>query len=416
MTAPPRRLLMTTDAVGGVWQYSLELARALVSHGYETTLALTGPAPSATQRAVADAIFGVSLIDTGVGLDWLAADAAAIAAAGHRIAGIAADVRADLVQLNAPSLASGVRFPAPVVAVTHSCLATWWHAVEGSALPHDFAWRAAVMADGLHAASAVVAPSAALARATKLAYGLPTQPLVVHNGRTPPEPASARLVAGSGVAGTGAAGQGAADSKPFVHASAFTAGRLWDRGKDVATLDRAAARMMVPLIAAGPICGPNRETARFDYIDAIGVLDDAALLARLATRPVFVSAARYEPFGLAVLEAAAAGCALVLADIPTFRELWDGVAQFVRPGDDHGFAEAIETIVGDSPRRLALGSAAEQRALRYTPAVMAAEMAAIYDLALTKPVRGDPRCDTVASADPAAAQAVTVHAVTRVAA
>ena len=49
----------------------------------------------------------------------------------------------------------------------------------------------------------------------------------------------------------------------------------------------------------------------------------------LPTRPIFVSVSRYEPFGLAVLEAAHAGCALVLSDIPTFRELWQGAASFV---------------------------------------------------------------------------------------
>jgi hypothetical protein len=38
-----------------------------------------------------------------------------------------------------------------------------------------------------------------------------------------------------------------------------------------------------------------------------------------------------EPFGLAVLEAAQAGCPLVLSDLPGFRELWDGAALFRRP-------------------------------------------------------------------------------------
>ena len=33
---------------------------------------------------------------------------------------------------------------------------------------------------------------------------------------------------------------------------------------------------------------------------------------------IFFSPALYEPFGLGVLEAAARGCALVLADIPSF--------------------------------------------------------------------------------------------------
>ena len=95
--------------------------------------------------------------------------------------------------------------------------------------------------------------------------------------------------------------------------------------------------------------------------------------------------ARYEPFGLAVLEAAAAGCPLVLSDIPTFRELWDGAATFVAANDDRAFAEVADTIVGDGGLRLALGEAARERAARYTPMAMAAGMAAIYASLGVKP-------------------------------
>ena len=50
LTATPRRILMTTDAVGGVWTYALELARALEPHGVEIALACMGPRPTPAQR------------------------------------------------------------------------------------------------------------------------------------------------------------------------------------------------------------------------------------------------------------------------------------------------------------------------------------------------------------------------------
>ena len=123
-------------------------------------------------------------------------------------------------------------------------------------------------------------------------------------------------------------------------------------------------------------------------LDATGRIDDDLRLAaavdalredpgRWAARPVFVSAALYEPFGLAVLEAAAAGCALVLSDIPTFRELWDGAALFVAP-DEAAIADAIAALVADPARRAALGEAARARAARYTPDATAAAMAALH--------------------------------------
>lgn len=341
------RLLLTADAVGGVWQYATDLARALAPHGAETVLAMTGPSPTPAQVADAAALPATRLIDTGLALDWLAATPEEVHAASIRLAALAADVRADIVQLNAPALAAGARFPCPVLAVAHSSLATWWAAVEGGTPPADFAWRDALTRDGLLAADLTIAPSRAHARATAEAHDLPFEPVAIHNGRTP-------------------FARPAGDLAPH----AFTAGRLWDRGKNLAVLDRAAAG--VPILAAGPMVGPHGEQAAFDHLTPLGWLDDAALAAHLAARPVFVSAARYEPFGLAVLEAAKAGCALVLADIPTFRELWDGAAIFVAADDADGFAQAIAALLADPATRQTAGDQARTQSARFTVESMAA--------------------------------------------
>ncbi len=113
----------------------------------------------------------------------------------------------------------------------------------------------------------------------------------------------------------------------------FTAGRLWDEGKDLPTLDSAAGRTGLSAAAAGPLAGPDGQALTLQHVHPLGRLSDAELQARLAVRPIFVSTSLYEPFGLAVLEAAQAGCPLVLCDIATFRELWDGAAIFFPPGD-----------------------------------------------------------------------------------
>ena len=99
---------------------------------------------------------------------------------------------------------------------------------------------------------------------------------------------------------------------------------------------------------------------------------------RLTRRPIFVSAALYEPFGLAVLEAAQAGCALVLSDIATFRELWNGAAAFFPPGDDTTLAVTIQALAADFERRQSLGQAARSRSADYTAAAMAGGTLEIY--------------------------------------
>jgi glycosyltransferase involved in cell wall biosynthesis len=342
------KLLMTADAVGGVWQYATELAAALVPHGVETTIAVLGPALRAEQRS---AIEGVDVVETGLTLDWLADGPGPVREAADAIRSLAEEVGADIVHLNSPVLATTGAFPAPTIAVAHGCVATWWDAARGDALPPEFAWHEALTREGLLAADAVVAPSRSYAATIARRYTLPRLPHAIYNGRTPtlgtaPEPAT----------------------------WAFTAGRLWDSVKNTALLDRVAAR--VPIRAAGPVSAPHGETVTAEHLHLLGTLDAPSLARELAARPVFVSAATFEPFGLAVLEAAQAGCPLVLADIETFRELWADAALFAT-GED-AITTAIEGLLADPTEHRAWGERARQRAARYTPAATAAAMAALY--------------------------------------
>lgn len=344
---------MTADAIGGVWQYANGLAHDLVRAGWSVDIALLGPAASTAQRAQA-ATDGVTLLDTGLPLDWLAPDAAVVATAAVAIADLARARGADLVQLNQPALAVA-DIGVPVVAVVHSCVASWWDAVEQGPLPADLAWQTDLVARGLSRADAVVCPTRAFADTVARLYALPHAPVAIHNGRAPAGPGGP------------------------IHDFAFTAGRLWDRGKNVATLDRAAARLGIPFKAAGALAGPNGERIAPAHLQTLGQVGDPVIAGCLSARPVFASAALYEPFGLAVLEAALAGCALVLSDIPTFRELWDGVATFVPATDAIGFADAIEAVAGNPALRAARGTLARERALAYSPDRNAAAMVALFE-------------------------------------
>lgn len=348
-----RRILLATDAVGGVWTYSVELSSALHELGVETVLAVMGPSPRDDQLAEAR---HARVIDTGLPLDWIADHPDAIRSAGRALADLAHREGVDLIQLHSAALAADVRFDVPVVAVQHSCVSTWWQSVRGGALPPDFRWRRDLIELGLNSANAIVAPTAAFAAQTARVYRLYRPVHAVHNGRAP-LPLSRR------------------SRSDLV----FTVGRLWDDGKNVRVLDEAAALLDVPVEAIGPLTGPNGTHVRFDHLVTSGPLPPQAIAERLRGRPVYVAPALYEPFGLSALEAAQAGCALILSDIPTFRELWDGAALFVDPSDSGGFAAAIGELLRDPDKRERLGHAAQARALRYTPRAMAKRMLAIYE-------------------------------------
>ncbi|MFL6721349.1 MAG: glycosyltransferase family 4 protein [Sphingomonas sp.] len=346
------RLLLVTDAIGGIWVYSLELARALRPLGVDTVLAVMGPSPSARQREDAA---GFRLLDTGLPLEWLDTSPAEIRRAGEALAEIADRERVDIVQTCSAALLADARFDQPCVAVQHSCVATWWASVKKTQLPHDFMWRRELVECGLRRASAIVAPSIAFAAETARTYDVPAPVTAVHNGR-----------------------RSAIFSKIPQGEFVFTASRLWDEGKNVATLDNTARRLGIPFQAAGATSGPNGASIALEHLEVVGELSPTRVAGLLSARPIYASAAVYEPFGLSVLEAAQAGCALVLSDIPTHREIWGRAAIFVPARNADAFAEAIQDLLDDPDERRQLGQLARARASLYLPERMARGMADVY--------------------------------------
>ena len=336
---------MTTDAVGGVWRYAAELSRGLAERGAAVTLAVVGPPATAAQQATLAP--GVRLVQTGLALDWLAERPSDLDDASHALANLCGQVDAAL--LHAPALLRH-RWPAPVAAFAHSCLATWFDSVRGGPVPPEYAWRAEATAAGFRRADAVAAPTRAFADAVRRMHGL-GEVAIVHNGCRP-------LPTGAGPR----------------NRAVLAAGRLWDDGKDAALLDRVAAGLSAPVRAAGETAGLGGGAIHLPNLRLLGALDPAGMGAALAGATVFASPARYEPFGLAVLEAAQAGLALVLSDIPTFRELWDGAAVFAPVGDDHAWRAALEQALA-APQPWADRS--RLCAKRYTVAAMVDGTAAL---------------------------------------
>jgi glycosyltransferase involved in cell wall biosynthesis len=348
------RLLLTTDALGGVWTYSLDLAAALASEADVNILLVTlGPPPSIEQQMQAAAIPGVQLAITDLPLDWTAERPEQIRSGAETLAALATEAEVDLVQLHSPALAVA-HYPTRVISVVHSCLATWWSAVRGGEMPADFGWRSDLAREGLGRSALVVTPTRAFARAVQQAYRLNTLPTAVHNGRSSP-PAMEM------------------PQEDF----AFTAGRLWDEGKNVAAFDRAAGLAAIPFKAAGALVGPNGAVVHLPHAQALGSLGTSRLCEQFSAQPIFVSAALYEPFGLTTLEAAQAGCALVLADIPTFRELWEDAALLIDP-NPNSIAATVDLLATRPDERARLGAAARERAARYTPQSTARAMLREY--------------------------------------
>jgi glycosyltransferase involved in cell wall biosynthesis len=348
------KVLMTADTVGGVWTYTLELTRALAPHGVAVDMATMGAALTREQRQEAAAVPNLTVHESRFKLEWMDDPWDDVARAGDWLLALAEQRRPDLVHLNGYAHGA-LPWPAPRLVVGHSCVLSWWRAVHGTAAPAAWDRYRATATRGLRAADHLVAPTRAMLAALQAYYGPLPAAGVVPNGREaalfPPRAKEAFILA---------------------------VGRLWDAAKNIGALAAVAPGLPWPVVVAGAEQHPEGGTAALPSVRPLGALPVAALAPWFGRAAIYALPARYEPFGLSALEAALAGCALVLGDIPSLRELWDGAALFVPPDDPTALEAALRALIADPTRRLDLAQQARRRALDLTPQHMAVGYLAIY--------------------------------------
>ncbi len=355
MAAEAPRVLLTADTVGGVWTYAVELARGLAAQRWQVHLATMGAPLSRIQRTEVAATPGLQVHEGRWKLEWMQDPWSDLESAARWLLALEQELRPRIVHLN-QFFFGALPFQAPTLVVAHSCVLSWWRAVHGTHAPPEWDGYRDGVARGLSGATRVGAPTLAMLRGLSRDYGWQGEGLVLPNGRDP------RLFSPAAV------------RQPFV----LAAGRLWDEAKNLSALEAAAPGLPWPIRVAGSCEGPDGGQRQPQWVQSLGPLPPADLAREMGRAAIYALPARYEPFGLSVLEAAFSGCALVLGDIDSLRETWADAALFVPPEDPSALKAALKRLITDAALRERLALAARERAQRFPAQRMVQAVLAAY--------------------------------------
>jgi len=330
------RILMTTDTVGGVWTFTQELTRGLLQNGCAVALVSFGTTPSDAQvewcRDFARA-WGSSFQyqASDIPLEWMVDNCTAYSHALPLLISVARQFKPDVLQTNQYCFGA-LPLDIPKIIVAHSDVLSW-AGCQGRRLD-DSDWLRryrALVTKGLAEADYIVAPTQWMLEALEQHFTMPHKRSVIANGRSV-----------------------AASQLWPRKMQAVTAGRIWDEAKNISIFRNMQSP--VPLLIAGELL-PATDYDRPRFATFVGRLPEQKLLALFRESSIYICTSVYEPFGLAPLEAAQCGCAVVANDIPSLREVWQDAALYFSD------AASLTTLLHELSRSPELLHAAQQKSL-----------------------------------------------------
>ncbi|MDQ3441728.1 MAG: glycosyltransferase family 4 protein [Planctomycetota bacterium] len=273
--------------------------------------------------------------------------------------------------------------PVPVIVRLHG---PWFLNGEALGVPQDekFRKRDRLELPGLLAAAVVTGVSKQVLHATREHYGIELPNAEVIYNPVPPCPDANRWSAQScepdhilfvGRFDRHKGGDTVVDAFARIAAKHPTA-RLTFAGPDRGCLDVDGKRWLLPDYASAKLLDP-RVQARFQWVGQQSQSQIVKLRQRAA---VTVVASRYETFGIAAVEAMAAGSPLVSTDAGGLGEIVsDGQNALVaRAGDADDLGGKVLALLEHRDRAAALGARAVADAGRFHPDVIAAQSVDLY--------------------------------------
>jgi glycosyltransferase involved in cell wall biosynthesis len=359
-------VLVTADSLSGSWTYTRELVTGLVTRGVRVTLVSFGEIPLPEQSTWMDHLHGLDYRPTAFHLEWMQDAEEDLPESSAFLMALVRELRPDVLHLN-QFCYGNLPVDVPRVVMAHGDLFTWNHAVHNHAprVERSLAWYRNTVLNGLAGADAVVAPSAWMLDRISTFYRRPHRSQVIYPGRNP------------------------IFFNPYVNKDdcVLAVGRLVDAGKQVFLLTQQPYSVPVCIVGAEhtvpmpriPIRADVKVATEQSSVAIRGPQTEAQLRALYSRASIYAATARYEPLGMAALEAAFSRCAIVANDIPSFREIWGDSVLYFRTNDAASLAESIRMLNADRPMRRAYAELAYSRAReRFTTKRMIDEYLQLY--------------------------------------
>lgn len=357
----PLKILMTADTVGGVWTYCMELCSALQQENIQFHLITMGAPMKEGQRNEVAALHNVCVYETDFLLEWMDDPWEDLAISRAWLLQLAERLQPDLIHLN-NFCYGALPFKAPVVVVAHSDVWTWWQAVHGENPPAAWDRYYQEVKEGLQGADLITAPSQAVLHDIQSIYEVDTAHKIIYNARN------------KALFHTG-------EKEKYV----FSMGRVWDEAKNIQLLQQAAPYIKHPVrIAGSNQSGSNELKLNEENLLYLGHLHAEQISMQLSTASVYCLPAKYEPFGLSILEAALSGCALVLGDVESLREIWQNNALYVSTTDAVALADAINNLLEDEKLCRHYGQKAYYHAQQFSTQRLAQQYTKVYHQLIRK--------------------------------
>lgn len=349
-----QKVLMTADTIGGVWGYTLDLVKALQSHKVEVHLATMGEKLSASQWEEVRQLANVSVYESEYALEWMEHPWDEVEQAGGWLLGLEQQIQPDIIHLN-NYVHAALSWDAPVLVVGHSCVLSWWQSVKKEAVPEKWHTYHRRVKEGIQSADYLVGITETMLEYLDQFYGPLPASGVIYNARE------------SDIFSPGP-----------KETCIFSMGRLWDEAKNIQAVQIVAGKLPWPVYVAGEDHGQMQSAA--ENMRYLGRLNKAEVAEQLGKSSIYILPARYEPFGLSALEAALSGCALILGDIPSLREVWGDAALYADPDDTAALEDQVVHLISNPGLRDHMTAKAMKRAKRYTISRMGQQYMETYQL------------------------------------
>jgi glycogen(starch) synthase len=352
------RALITTDTLGGVWRFTHELVTGLLEAGESVALVSFGALPSPDQSAeCADLASRWSdtflYVPSDVPLEWMQNNELCFKDGAVVIEEVAEQFVPESVHTNQFCFGA-LELGVPKIVTAHSDVLSWARACRGEAL-EESPWLARyrrLVQRGLDGAVGVTAPTIWMLRALGQAFELRGELRVISNGID--------------IASVSRSEQ--------RRLQAVTVGRLWDEAKGLTILEDVSSPM--PLLAAGETLRDGACVPCPAGIKLLGFLDRNKILRLFHQSEVYVCTSLYEPFGLAPLEAALCGCAVVVRKIPSLLEVWGDSALYFQDAEE--LSEILTWLYEDRESLRKAQQRAISHAGRYTRRAMVESYRNLY--------------------------------------